>query len=154
MCGVTALADFQTPVRLTPSISSHWSSVSSQNGAWVQMPALAMRMSIFPNSAMPRLTASSSSSWTRTSALMASARLSYASTWATVSSRSSWVAILYGTVSIWSAISTMITSAPSRAQVRAWARPWPREPPVMRATLPSSIPMGIFPSSVLSVSQR
>ena len=48
MCGATALADFQTPVRLTPIISSHCSSVSSQNGAWVQIPALAMRMSILP----------------------------------------------------------------------------------------------------------
>src|SRR5579864_5267671 len=37
--------------------------------------------------------------------------------------------------------SVMITSAPSRAQVTAWARPCPRAPPVMRATLPSSIPI-------------
>jgi hypothetical protein len=35
--------------------------------------------------------------------------------------------------------STMITSAPSRAHVTAWARPCPRAPPVMKATLPSSI---------------
>ena len=95
MCGATALADFQTPVRLTPIIWSHWSSVSSQNGAWVQMPALAMRMSIFPNSAMPRETASSSCRWLRTSALTARARLSYASTSLTVSSRSSWVGLSF-----------------------------------------------------------
>src|SRR5580700_6801293 len=37
--------------------------------------------------------------------------------------------------------SATITSAPSRAQVTAWARPCPRAPPVMRATLPSSIPI-------------
>ena len=85
MCGATALADFQTPVRLTPIISSHWSSVSFQNGAVVQMPALAIRMSSFPNSAMPWATAASSCCWDRTSALIASARLSYASTSLTVS---------------------------------------------------------------------
>src|ERR1700760_1704749 len=38
-------------------------------------------------------------------------------------------------------MSTMTTSAPSRAQVTACARPCPRDPPVIRATLPSSIPM-------------
>ena len=93
MCGATALADFQTPVRLTPIISSHWSSVSSQNGAKVQMPALAMRMSILPNSAMPRAATSSSCCWSRTSALIARMRRSSASTCETVSSRSPWVAI-------------------------------------------------------------
>jgi NAD(P)-dependent dehydrogenase (short-subunit alcohol dehydrogenase family) len=40
---------------LTPIISSHWSSVSYQNGAIVQIPALAIRMSILPNSAYDRL---------------------------------------------------------------------------------------------------
>src|SRR5580658_1111923 len=43
-------------------------------------------------------------------------------------------------------MSTMTTSAPSRAEVTACARPCPREPPVIRATLPSSIPMMCLPS--------
>src|ERR1700760_704920 len=49
-------------------------------------------------------------------------------------------------------MSTMITSAPSRAQVSAWARPWPRDPPVTRATLPSSIPMIVLPFPGLQLS--
>ncbi len=134
-------ASWSTPVRFTAIMSSHISSVISCAGASEKMPALAMRMSIFPSSAMPRLTASSRSACLRTSPTTLTMRRSSASTCRTVSSKSACCAIGYATVSIWVSVSMMTTSAPSRAHVTACARPWPREPPVMRATFPSSIPM-------------
>src|ERR1700722_18129054 len=42
-------------------------------------------------------------------------------------------------------------SAPSAARASACERPWPRAPPVMRATRPSSFPMGVV--SVLRVAR-
>lgn len=47
---MTALVVFQTPVRLTSSISCQTSSVISQDGAELAMPALAHTMSMWPNS--------------------------------------------------------------------------------------------------------
>src|ERR1051326_7204146 len=49
-----------------------------------------------------------------------------------------------------SRMSMMITSAPSRAQVHACARPCPLAPPVMKATLPSSIPIPVLPLTDLT----
>src|SRR5258705_5710930 len=51
MCGATALAERQYPERLVLITSPQSASVSSQNGLSDKIPALAIRMSIWPNSA-------------------------------------------------------------------------------------------------------
>src|SRR5580698_8675971 len=67
-------------------------------------------------------------------------RRSSASTSLTVSARSAGVAIAYGTLSTCAHRSTAMMSAPSAASRIAWLRPWPRAAPVMKATLPSTLP--------------
>src|SRR5690349_7829647 len=69
-------------------------------------------------------------------------RRSSSSTCLTVSARSASVAPSYGTVSKPWHMSTAMMSAPSWARRSACERPWPRAAPVMKATLPSILPMG------------
>ncbi len=67
IAGITALVVFQTPVRLTASISSHCSSVSSQDGAKLPIPALATTMSMPPNSTTASATIDCNAARSRTS---------------------------------------------------------------------------------------
>src|ERR1700728_2038256 len=127
-----------TPVRFTSMTSCQASCFSCKDiGA---MPALASTMSTGPSSATPASNAARRPPSSRTSACRATIRRPSASTSLTVWSRSWGVAIGYGTVSIWRQMSTAMMSAPSWASRTAWLRPWPRAAPVMKATLPSSLP--------------
>src|SRR3954451_11007568 len=146
-CGRDTLQVFQTPVRLMSIISRQASSVSSSAGWISNTPALPSTMSSRPSWATPSSTAAFSAAVSRTSALVATIRRSSASTWRTVSARSSSVAGGY----IWidstgPAMSTAMMSAPSCASRTAWLRPWLRAAPVMKATLPSTRPATGSPS--------
>jgi hypothetical protein len=93
MCGTAARTVFQTPVRLTSIMVDHVSSSISSVGAGVAIPALASTMSRRPSWDTPSSTALVSAARSRTSASVATMRRSSASTWRTVSARSSVVAV-------------------------------------------------------------
>src|SRR5690606_7888614 len=144
--GTTARTVWNTPVRLTSSMSCHSASLNSQVGRKPTMPALAQTMSMCPNVPIASATAASSCAWSRTSAMRDRTRRPVAATSASVSLRSSPVASGYGTESIDLHTSRRTTSAPSSARRTACARPWPRAAPVISATFPSTLPMGVTPS--------
>jgi hypothetical protein len=58
-----------------------------------------------------------------------------------------------GTLSICAQMSTAMMSAPSCASRIAWLRPWPRAAPVMKATFPSSFPIGFHSVSRSTLGQ-
>src|SRR6266496_1485513 len=78
----------------------------------------------------------------------ATIRRSSFSTSSTVSARSSGVDGVYSTVSMGWQRSTAMMSAPSSASRIACDRPWPRAAPVMKATLPSTLPTIVLLLSV------
>src|SRR5262245_3339094 len=110
MCGQTAWAQLNAPVRLTRRSRSHSFGCWSPNWPrWSSVPALLTRMSTEPRSSTVCRTASSTCARSLTSHL--------------------WVVFA-------SSMSRTTTVAPARSSVRASARPSPREPPVTMATRP------------------
>ena len=90
-CGIAAFSVLSTPPKFTALTSDQ--ACSGCSLAMAQMPALATTTSRWPNSAMPRATASRSAPYSRTSACTAIARRSSASISLTVCARSSGVDI-------------------------------------------------------------
>src|SRR5215212_4975761 len=148
MCGHTACAQLNAPVRFTRRSRSHssgdwfWSCAT-----WSSVPALLTRMSTEPRSATARSTAARTCSRSVTSQRTASARRPRARISSAVDSvctrpccRATVASGPYASVSSESSDSTsrsaITTSAPARAKVSASARPRPREPPVTSATRP------------------
>jgi hypothetical protein len=103
------------------------------------IPAFAMTMSTWPNSAMPSLNTFATADLSRTSASRAMMRPPALFTSRSVSARSSLVLIGYKTESTWAQMSNVTMSAPSEASRTACDRPCPRAPPEMNATLPSNL---------------
>src|SRR3954464_7774329 len=148
MCGQTACAQLNAPVRFTRRSRSQNSGDWFWNWpTWSRVPALLTRMSTEPSSATVRSTAALTCSRSVTSQRTATARRPRARISPAVDSvctrpccRATMASGPYASVSSESSDSTsrsaITTSAPARASVRASARPSPREPPVTRATLP------------------
>src|SRR5688572_26563835 len=126
MAGTTARMQRNGPRRLTPSISSNCSSVSSSMGPKCPRPALLTRMSRRPNSSSVCSTMTCTERSSRTSAGTTSARRPRARTFYATCSRS-------GTVRAASA-----TSAPARDSASATPRPIQRDAHVTRAALCAS----------------
>src|ERR1700722_7003818 len=128
------------PVRLMSIMSAQvWSSIS-QTEPGVQMLALATTMSIFPNVLRARSVAARMSADDRTSPTNVSTRRPAAVTSLAVSARSSGVLSGYATLATGPHRSTATMSAPSAAGTAAGGRPCPAAAPVIRASLPSSLP--------------
>ncbi|SHU95304.1 Uncharacterised protein [Mycobacteroides abscessus subsp. abscessus] len=112
--GTTAFTVFQVPVRLVSMMSSHcWSDISHSRPQ-LSTPALAIRISMWPNCATASSTTLCSAAPFRTSACSAMILRPAASTSLTVSLRSSGVAASYPAYSDTGAqASTATTSAPA-----------------------------------------
>src|SRR4051794_31054158 len=162
MCGHTACAQLNAPVRLTRRSRSQSSGDWFANWpTWSSVPALLTRMSTDPSSSTVRATAASTSARFVTSQRTASARRPMPRISPTVSSvctspccRATVASAPYLSVSSDSSDSTSrsatTTSAPARARVSASARPSPLDPPVTSATRPlRSISRAIRPRPAL-----
>ena len=147
MCGQTACAQLNAPVRLTRRSRSQRSSRWSPNcPTWSSVPALLTRMSTPPSSSTTRATAASTSSRSVTSQRTANECRPSEPISSTVDSvctipcaTAAWASGPYVSAALVSdstRMSAITTSAPARASVSASARPRPREPPVTRATRP------------------
>src|SRR5580704_6844302 len=128
MPGRTARMPRNGPTRFTASTRSNSARVLSSISLWWTMAALCTRIVGAPNTCVAsRITAAQSSSLdTSRCTKIADSPISAAS----LPPRSSWM-------------SAMTTFAPSAANSRASAAPCPDAPPVMMATLPSSMPMAV-----------
>src|SRR6266545_4107762 len=148
MCGHTAWAQLNAPVRLTRRSRSQSSGTWSGSWPrWSSVPALLTRMSTEPNSSTVRRTVSSTCARSVTSHFTAAARRPRSQISCAVDSaytkpcdRAAWAIGPYRPASspesdsTW--MSAITTSAPALPSVSASARPSPRDPPVTKATRP------------------
>src|SRR5262245_28353966 len=134
-CGMTAFVTRNTPVRLTFKHNCQRFNGVDSIGPSHSTPALAIRMSMPPNSETVCATAASTDS-----SLVTSHRTGTALPPADVM-RSATVWIVPGTLPSCSERAATATAAPSRASAAAIVAPMPRLAPATKATLPSSAPV-------------
>ena len=139
MYGTMVLVQLKTPVRFTSMTCCHSSYDIFSNDLSRVIPALFIKMSIWPYcSNMARAAASRAGTSVILNFINSTEWPCWRSSWAVCSPASS--------------ISQRITFAPSRAKISAVARPMPRAPPVTMATLSVSLP--IFWLNIIFVSSK